>query len=153
MIPAVRVPLRIPLRFDPAAVLKIHNNYNQSRSYSSLNLISRSTIAGKTSARTPTSTAWSYQRCSSLSPTLCQAYSTRTPVWYGAGNATSITNGRSSEKKEGPGSKRSKYTKYAVIGTVLGVGALVFSGKSEHLYHAVGRSGRVFVALTICINE
>lgn len=43
--------------------------------------------------------------------------------------------------------------KYAVVGAALGAGALAFSDEIKHAYAAAERSGRVFAALAVCVNE
>lgn len=151
----MRTALRTPWRttgFDPATVLR----HTARSNFAPLNRLYHFTSSTRSIVLNPKSTS-RVQRplcrpCTpptSLSSLRKQCYSTSSTVAQEAGNE-----GRQSGPGQaGNNSNNNKTIKYVVVGGVLGIGAIVYSGEVQHLYHAVTRTGRVVSALAICINE
>lgn len=64
---------------------------------------------------------------------------------------TSNKNNNNDKKQSGQDRLRKKT--YLIIGSALGVAAVVYSDEVQHLYRAATRTGRVVSALAVCINE
>lgn len=155
MIASFRIPLRGSI-CDPAAVFKNKCKYdyhgvsnNRLKSTVSLRLFSsRSSIA--TTATTPPTTCWRWHCSPGRTPS--RTYSTRTSTLNDTRGAGANYNGYPRTDSDSKNLRR-KYIKYAVIGTVLGVGTIAFYDQIEHVYYALTRSGRVVGALAVCIND
>ncbi len=61
--------------------------------------------------------------------------------------------GQGKKKQSGADQSGKKWIKYGIIGGVITVGAVTFSGDARHFYRAAERSGRVVGTLAVCINE
>ena len=149
MRPAVRTPMRAS-KLDPASV------FNQT---SRSPVFNRCFASGTTPAlRTISPSSFSFPsraalcrqclRGQSVSPRY--QYSTRTSSVFSPVQMGRNPRGQSQSRS---GWSRQRVIKYAVIGGVLGVGAVAYSDKVQHGYRAVERTGRVVGALAVCINE
>lgn len=164
---AVRIPLRASNLDAAATVLK--RNYHRHSSPLSTNLQFKPSSWSSSSFRSfsglssslvtttntkSTTRSWSCRRCSLSDHSASRTYFTRTPAQYYAARDNGNNNGREKKKdKESDAKSQRRYIKYAVIGGVLGVGAVVFSDQIEHFCRAAERTGRVVAGLAICINE
>lgn len=140
----MRVALRTPLRalgFDPAPVVRYTSG-------SALKGLARQDTRALPSAWTP---GLSRSNASNFLPRDSRApFSTKA---FRLSGSQETASGQGKKKQSGADQSGKKWIKYGIIGGVITVGAVTFSGDARHFYRAAERSGRVVGTLAVCINE
>lgn len=133
---AVQVPLRASV-FNPAAVVRPISSRSSSFSLFSTSPSSRCISVS--------AAPWTCSRClRQRTSTFARSYSTdHSPKSQKHGDGG---------KTDSKGSRR-RVIRIAAAGGAVGTATLAFSDDIKHAYAAAARTGRVVVALAVCINE